>query len=159
MTTPHRYARTPDQRITHLAERWPAGALITIGDDLRGVIVQAADDIAARWNDGRPGHVALMRLRDQPDTYGGLIYARWEHGDASWARVDELRLIDRDGVYRIWEDSPGRAPVHRLAIRDGDEPTWWAATALPTEWGWVTRDDEQSMAALGAAADHSGAMA
>ncbi|MEU9888641.1 hypothetical protein [Sphaerisporangium sp. NPDC051011] len=153
MTIRHRYTRTLDERVERLAERWILGALIIhLGGGIRGVIVQAADEIAARWNDGRPGHIALIPLRDRP-AMGGMVYVRWEDGDACWCRVDVLQLVDRAGVYRVWEDRPGDAPVYRLAVQPGDQaPTWWAARELPTGWRWATRAEADAGNVLAGAA-------
>lgn len=150
MTTRYRHAVTLDERLSRLAERWILGALIIhLGGRLRGVIIQTADEIAARWNDGRPGHVALIQLRDRA-ALGGMVYVRWEDGDASWCRVDVLQLVDTAGIYRVWDNGLGDAPVHRLAVGDA-APTWWAARELPPDWRWATRNEADVAAVLAGA--------
>lgn len=152
MTTAYRYAATADERVARLATRWILGALIIhFGGRLRGVIIQTADEWATRWNDGKAGHVALIPLRDRA-AMGGMVYVRWEHGDASWCRVDVLQLVDTAGIYRIWDNGLGDAPVHRLAVPFEDAaPTWWAARELPPDWRWATRDEVDVAAVLAGA--------
>lgn len=142
MTT--RYAPTLDERITSLSRRWSVGTLIRHhGSGLRGVVVPARDGISARWNNGRPGHAALLPFRDR-EGLGGLLHIRWEHGDACWVRVDVLTLVDRIGLYRV-HGRIGTAPVHRLAtdpVRPAGRILVPLGGALPDGWRWTERDEQ-----------------
>ncbi|GIH98108.1 hypothetical protein [Planobispora takensis] len=148
-----RYVPTLEERIASLGHRWPIGTLIRhYGSGLRGVVVPVRDVIAARWNDGRPGHAALLPFRDR-DGLGGLLHIRWEHGDACWVRVDMLTMIDRTGLYRV-HGRMGAAPMHRLAndpARPGEQVLVPLGHPLPDGWRWTARD-EQLVGRGGAAA-------
>lgn len=142
-----RYVSTVDERLARLAERWPPGALVrNLGGGLRGVITVAADDIAKRWNDGSPGHLALMPLRKEPGL-GGMVYADWEHGDSCWSRVDVLEIVDRIGLYRRFPARADRAPIFRLAA-SCDELVWWGGSHLLPGWSWAARTDPAVIEAL-----------
>lgn len=80
-----------DARITQLSRRWPLGTAVRHnGTGRHGVLVLAADEFAARWNDGREGHIALMPYRDRATELGALLYVRWSCGDECWTRIDVL---------------------------------------------------------------------
>lgn len=140
----NRYSLSVDDRVARLGQRWPIGALIRHnGTGIHGVLAPTHDSVAARWNDGRPGHVALLPFRDR-EGLGGLLHIHWEHGDACWTRVDVLALVDRDGLYRV-HGRIGAAPVHRLATNPA-QPTERVLVplshALPNGWGWTGRDEQ-----------------
>ncbi|MFC7593543.1 hypothetical protein ACFQYP_64945 [Nonomuraea antimicrobica] len=115
-----------------------------------GVIITAADDIAARWHDGGRGHVSLLPYRDRQDL-GGLVHVAWENGDACWTRVDVLELVDQVGIYRVQHRRLGVAPVQRLAVRAG-EPYWWRPDELPDGLRWAGRHEPFAQVALVGAA-------
>lgn len=129
----------PDEvRVSRLAERWPIGTLVRHSSTgKRAVVWPVGDELAARWNDGRAGHVALLRYRHRPEL-GGLLYVQWEHGDSCWTRIDVLELVDAVGMYRIWEERFGDAPVYRLGLHAG-EPHWFGGTNLSGAGPWAQR--------------------
>ncbi|MFG1873356.1 hypothetical protein ACGFIV_00785 [Sphaerisporangium sp. NPDC049003] len=141
MTQQSRYVLSADEQLTKLAERWPPGSLIiNLAGRQRGVVTVVADSIASDWNDGNPGHLALMAMRQEAGL-GGLVHAAWEHGDSCWTRVGSLGIEDRDGLYRVIQDQefPWWIPVYRLAEVDGELIWWPADRELLSEWSWADR--------------------
>ncbi|MDX3106062.1 hypothetical protein [Nonomuraea angiospora] len=132
---------TAEARISRLAARWPVGALIRHhGTHMRGVVVTAADEIAARWHNSGHGHVSLLPYRDRQDL-GGLVNVAWEHGDTCWTRIDVLEVVDATGVYHVEEEQYGFAPVYRLAVRD-HRLYWSPEESLMDGYRWANRDDQ-----------------
>lgn len=125
----------PEEQLTELASQWPAAALVR-GRDSRvmGAIVVTDDEIAARWNSGLPGHLALGAHHQ------GLVHVEWEgrRRDSAWAPPDGLELVDGSGIYQVW---PEDHKMYRLALVIS--ALCWCDPAYPltTSMRWAGRED------------------